>query len=558
MSDLVTLRPQIYKRRKITAFAYIITMRKKKGSFAMVFADLLFLYVFMPVCFAFYFLSKKTLYRMVFLIASVAASIGAYFLGTSLLDVTPERMLWISIVLVLLCIAFWLLNLFFDRNIYRNIVLIVFSLIFYAWGEPVWVFLLLISVAVNYAAGMLIDRFRGKKSATAVTAVALIFNIGVLMGFKYVGFFIKNINAIASLDLPVPPDDLMPIGISFFTFQIISYIIDCYWGKIQVQRNPFKLLMYISLFPQLIAGPIVRYSTIENQISERTSTPADISEGIARICIGLGKKVILANNLSTIVDTLFASGDLGALSVTGTWYGVIAYAMQVYFDFSGYSDIAIGLGRVFGFKFDENFRHPFISKNITEFWQRWHISLGSFFRDYLLYVPIFGKRRQYLNLFLVWFCTGFWHGANWNYIIWGLYFGFFILIERMIGNKRLKKIPLAVTHIYSKLVIIIGFGIFYFTDLSKLGIFFGNLIGANGNPLVDSVSLMNMSSNCLLILLCLICCLPVIPWLKKKLGELSKSDIYVYGRTAACIAIFLMSSILLVNATDNPFIYWHF
>ncbi|MCH5323844.1 MAG: MBOAT family protein [Eubacterium sp.] len=443
------------------------------------------------------------------------------------------------------------------KTTYRNIVLVVFSLIFYAWGEPAYVFLLLASVTVNYVAGLYIDKFRDTKKSTAITALALIFNIGVLVFFKYTGFFVENFNAISPLKLPVP-DITMPIGISFFTFQIISYILDCYWGKIKVQKNYFKLLMYISLFPQLIAGPIVRYSTIEDQIDNRKISPADITEGISRICIGLGKKVILADNLYTIVDTLFAAGSLGSLSVLGTWYGVIAYAMQVYFDFSGYSDIAIGLGRMFGFRFDENFRYPFISKNITEFWQRWHISLGSFFRDYLLYVPIFGKRRQYLNLFLVWFCTGFWHGASWNYIIWGLYFGFFILIERMIGNKNLKKIPLAVTHIYSKLVIIVGFGIFYFEDIGQLGVFLGNLIGANGNALTDQISLMNMASNCCLLILCIICCLPLIPTLRKKYKELSQSDMFVYARTAACLLIFLLSSVLMVNNTDSPFIYWHF
>lgn len=474
----------------------------------MIFADLFFLYIFMAACFISYFISKKT--------------------------------------------------------VYRNCVLIVFSLIFYAWGEPVWVFLLLGSVTVNFAAGRLIDKFKETKTATLVTAVTLIFDIGVLIFFKYIGFLVENFNAVSPLDLPVPEIE-MPIGISFFTFQIISYILDCYWGKITPQRNWAKLLMYISMFPQLVAGPIVRYSVIENEIDNRQITAADISEGITRICVGLGKKVILANNLSVIVDTFFkfdpavtATDSLASLSVFGTWYTVIVYAMQVYFDFSGYSDIAIGLGRIFGFHFDENFRYPFICKNITEFWQRWHISLGTFFRDYLLYVPIFGKRRKYLNLFLVWFCTGFWHGAAWNYIIWGLYFGFFILIERMIGSKRLKKIPLAITHIYSKIVIIVGFGIFYFTDLSRLGTFLGNLIGLNGNALFDKISTQNMTSNLWLVLVCIAFCLPVIPAVKKKLESLNLSMLYSTGQTVANVAIFAMSSILLVNATNNPFIYWQF
>jgi len=467
----------------------------------MIFADLFFLYVFMAACFIAYFVSRKT--------------------------------------------------------VYRNWVLIVFSLIFYAWGEPVWVFLLLGSVGINYGAGLLIDKWRDTKKSTIAMASAVIFDICVLLFFKYTGFFVENFNAISPVDLPVP-NIVMPIGISFFTFQILSYVIDCYWGTIKVQKSFPKLLMYISMFPQLVAGPIVRYSVIEKEIDDRVISMSDISDGITRICVGLAKKVILANNLSVIVDAFFKNGNLGELSVLGTWYTVIVYAMQVYFDFSGYSDIAIGIGRIFGFHFDENFNYPFISKNITEFWQRWHISLGTFFRDYVLYLPIFGKRRKYLNLFLVWFCTGFWHGASWNYIIWGLYFGVFILIERMIGAKRLKKIPLAVTHVYSKLVIIVGFGIFYFTDFSKLGVFLGNLIGLNGNSFTDKISLQSMTANLWLFIACIIFCLPVIPFIKKKMEEAKLAVLFGAGQTVFNIAAFLMSSILLVNATNNPFIYWQF
>ena len=467
----------------------------------MIFADLFFLYVFMAACFIAYFVSRKT--------------------------------------------------------VYRNWVLIVFSLIFYAWGEPVWVFLLLGSVGVNFGAGLLIEKWRNTKKSTIAMASAVIFDICVLLFFKYTGFFVENFNAISPVDLPVP-NIVMPIGISFFTFQILSYVIDCYWGTIKVQKSFPKLLMYISMFPQLVAGPIVRYSVIEKEIDDRVISMSDISDGITRICVGLGKKVILANNLSVIVDSFFKNGNLGELSVLGTWYTVIVYAMQVYFDFSGYSDIAIGIGRIFGFHFDENFNYPFISKNITEFWQRWHISLGTFFRDYVLYLPIFGKRRKYLNLFLVWFCTGFWHGASWNYIIWGLYFGVFILIERLIGAKRLKKIPLAITHIYSKLVIIVGFGIFYFTDFGKLSTFLGNLVGLNGNSFTDKISLQSMTANLWLFIACIVFCLPVIPFIKKKMEEAKLAVLFGAGQTVFNVAAFLMSSILLVNATNNPFIYWQF
>ncbi|MDE6725679.1 MAG: MBOAT family protein, partial [Ruminiclostridium sp.] len=326
-------------------------------------------------------------------------------------------------------------------------------MIFYAWGEPLWILLMIGSVTVNYFCGLLIDKFRDTKFSKLGVALSLVVSLGLLVAFKYTGFITENLNAILPFDITVPNISL-PIGISFYTFQIISYILDAYWGKVRVQKNPFKFLMYVSLFPQLVAGPIVRYGVIEKEIDSRVSTAADISEGITRFIVGLGKKVIIADNISKIVISIFGSAekgytDISKVSVLGVWYGIILVALWYFFDFSGYSDMAIGLGRIFGFKFNENFNYPFISKNITEFWQRWHISLGSFFRDYLLYVPIFGKRRQYLSLFLVWFCTGLWHGASWNFIIWGLYFGVFIFIERKIGNKRMLKIPSVLSHIYA-------------------------------------------------------------------------------------------------------------
>ena len=354
------------------------------------------------------------------------------------------------------------------------------------------------------------------------------------------------------------PKLVLPIGISFYTFQILSYIIDLYWEKIDVQKNPLDLLLYISMFPQLIAGPIVRYSTIAAEIRERHVSIVDFSEGFTRLSIGLAKKVILANNLSTIVDAFFGKAN-PEISVAGTWYAVIVYAMQIYFDFSGYSDMAIGMGRMLGFHFDENFRHPFLCKDISEFWQRWHISLGTFFRDYLLYVPIFGKRRKYGGLFLVWFCTGLWHGASWNFVIWGLYFGIFIFIEQMIGKKRMKKIPIVIRHIYNKIVIIIGFGIFYFEDLGRLGRFFGDLIGMNGNRLIDDVTKLSLQNNMFLLIAALICCFPLydgITALRKK----SAAGAYVFGfvQTVCNLAFFAMSSILLVDATNNPFLYFRF
>lgn len=457
-------------------------------------------------------------------------------------------------IFIALCVPLY----FISRNIvYRNAVLVGFSLIFYAWSSPVWLLLLLISVTGNYFCGLLIGRWQGTEKAKIGVACSLILSLGMLFVFKYTDFFIGNLNALLGTSIPLTGIEL-PIGISFYTFQILSYILDCYWGKVKVQRNYFHLLMYISLFPQLVAGPIVRYSTVEAEIGERVSSSADISDGITRFVFGLGKKVILANGLYAITEQ-FLGGTLEKVSVLGTWYGVILYSLYVYYDFSGYSDMAIGLGRIFGFHFNENFNYPFICKNITEFWQRWHISLGSFFRDYLLYIPLFGKRRQYASLFLVWFCTGFWHGASWNYIIWGLYYGLFILGERLLGSKRMKKIPAAALHLYNKLVIIIGFGIFYFTDLSRLGIFFGNLVGANGNAFTDLSVQTSFVNNIFLILAALVFSLPVIPTLRLRLQKTRAGENAVGISTVVCnIAILLVCSILLVENTNNPFLYWQF
>ena len=316
--------------------------------------------------------------------------------------------------------------------------------------------------------------------------------------------------------------------------------------------------MYVSLFPQLVAGPIVKYSTIEKEITSRKTTISDLSKGFTRVIIGLAKKVIIANNLSLIVDTILG-GNISSLSYIGTWYGAIVYALQVYYDFSGYSDMAIGLGLMFGFHFDENFNYPFICKDISEFWQRWHISLGTFFKDYLLYLPLFGKRRKYASLFLVWFCTGLWHGASWNYIIWGLYFGIFVFIESFLGKKKIKKIPMIVRHIYSKLIIFIGFGIFYFENLKSLLNFFKNLFFINGNAFIDDITKISFANNIILILIAVVFCFPITKFIEK-LREKSTKMLAVLdmSQVAVNVALLLISSIMLVDATNNPFLYFRF
>ncbi len=439
----------------------------------------------------------------------------------------------------------------------KNGILIIFSLAFYAFGEPLWIILLLLNVTVNYFYALFIKKHKDEPIARLGVILSLVTCLSLLGVFKYSGFIVENLNLILPFDIPVP-NIALPIGISFYSFQIISYIMDCYWGKVEVQKNYFKFLAYVSLFPQLVAGPIVRYSVIAGELDDRKPNIDDISSGITRFAIGLGKKVIIANNLSAIVDTFFG-GNISSLSVFGTWYTVILYALQVYFDFSGYSDMAIGLGKIFGFHFNENFNYPFICKNITEFWQRWHISLGSFFRDYLLYIPIFGKRRQYVSLFIVWFCTGLWHGASWNYVIWGLYFGIFIFLERKLGNKRMKKIPTPILHIYNKLVIVIGFGIFYFVDVSRLGEFFGNLVGLNGNAIIDELVITSLFNNVFLITAAVVLSFPVVPYLKKKLLSLQSGAVIAgTAEVVSNLTLFAVSSILLVGATNNPFLYFNF
>ncbi len=473
----------------------------------MVFADLFFLFFFLPLCLILYFFSKK--------------------LET------------------------------------KNIILIVFSVIFYAWGEPLWVLLLIFSAAFNWFMGLRIGMYREETFGKILVAIALVVDLGLLFAFKYTGFFVETLNGVFGASIPVP-NITLPIGISFFTFQAISYVVDCYWETVTPQKYFHKFLLYLSLFPQLIAGPIVRYSVIADEIDNRRTTSIDLYEGITRFVVGLTKKVLIANNLWTIVDNFFGSGITG-LSTLGTWYTVIVYSLYVYFDFSGYSDMAIGMGRIFGFHFDENFTHPFMCQTIAEFWQRWHISLGSFFRDYLLYVPIFGKRRKYFGLFLVWFCTGMWHGASWNFIFWGLYYGLFILFEQQLGKKKIKSWPLWWKHVYTKLVILIGFGIFYFEDFSQLGQFFLNITGismiTNGSPFADTVTWSSFINNIFLIAAAIILCIPVRQKIADHFNNVKSNKTfkrYKIVQMVCCMALFAVCALLLVDATNNPFLYWRF
>jgi alginate O-acetyltransferase complex protein AlgI len=320
------------------------------------------------------------------------------------------------------------------------------SLFFYAWGEPKWISVMLLCTLVNYITGILAEKHKGKWQSRAALVASLIINLGALGFFKYAGFLVSNLNHLTGLSISFA-EIALPIGISFYTFQSMSYVIDVYRGEVEAQRSYWKLLLYVSLFHQLIAGPIVRYKDIAAEIENRRVTLDTFSAGINRFVVGLGKKVILANTAGKL-SALFLDIPAADMSVLGGWYGIILFAIQIYFDFSGYSDMAIGLGKMFGFTYKENFDYPYISKSATEFWRRWHISLGTFFRDYL-YIPLGGNRHHHIrNLTIVWLLTGLWHGASWNFILWGLYYGLLIILEKLFLDKWLKKLPAVFNHIY--------------------------------------------------------------------------------------------------------------
>ena len=440
----------------------------------------------------------------------------------------------------------------------RNAVLVTFSLIFYAWGEPVYVFLMLGSVVVNYLAGRIIDSQESHRKAALAAGIAV--NLLILGTFKYAGFFAQTL-CDAGLTVPIPKISL-PIGISFYTFQSISYLVDIYRREAPVQRRFVNLLLYISMFPQLIAGPIVRYEIVALEIKDRRVTPYDFVEGSYRFLIGLGKKVILANQLSEISDQ-FLANNLDNLSTTGAWVGIAAFTLQIFFDFSGYSDMAIGLGRCMGFHFAENFTHPYCCRTITEFWRRWHISLGSFFRDYV-YIPMGGNRRhQALNIFVVWFLTGMWHGASWNFIIWGVYFGIIVTLEKYTLLKIKRFIPSVLLHCYSMLLVIIGWGIFYFDDFGKMTRFFEIGFG-QAATLHDFTVESALLDNFWLWVVGIVFCLPVYDTVARLFHRVFrrqttlKKNLVLLTRLSVSAVLLLVSVALLVGATNNAFIYTRF
>lgn len=442
------------------------------------------------------------------------------------------------------------------RFVCRNTALVIFSLLFYAWGEPIYVFLMLICVFINYLTGLGIAH--SKKFSKLWLIIGVAADILILGTFKYLGFF-SDILASVGIQTGAPRLAL-PIGISFYIFQSISYLADVYRKDAPVQRNYFNLLLYISMFPQLIAGPIVRYDTVAHEIHSRHVTSEDFAAGAYRFFIGLGKKVIIANILSEVAGRFLASG-VEDLSVWGAWIGMLAFTLQIYFDFSGYSDMAIGMGRAMGFHFNENFNHPYCCTSVTDFWRRWHISLGSFFRDYA-YIPMGGNRRhQMLNLLTVWFLTGMWHGASWNFILWGLYFALILVIEKFAIKKVERYIPTFIMRIWALMLVIIGWGIFYFDNFSEMQHWFATAFGG-GSLTFGLEEETALTDNFWIWIAAVLFCMPLRRvmegYAERRLTGQAGRHLLAISRAAASAIILILCVALLVGATNNAFIYTRF
>ncbi len=437
---------------------------------------------------------------------------------------------------------------------FRNLSLVIFSFIFYAWGEPLWIVLMLFSSLFDYGNGLLIEKWHGTNKAKIMLWVSIIGNLALLMSFKYGGFIWENINAIVALPFDKPTNTL-PIGISFYTFQTISYCVDVYRGEVKAQKNLLNFMLFVSVFHQLVAGPIVRYQLIAGQLEKRSVNWEDISIGINRFCFGLFKKVIIANVAGELVQKYLENG-FNDLSSAEAWFGIIMFSIQIYFDFSGYSDMAIGLGRMFGFHYGENFRHPYAAISVADFYKRWHISLGTFFRDYV-YIPLGGNRKYQLrNIMIVWLLTGFWHGASWNFVLWGFYFGCFMIIEKLL-EKYLAKTPRVLRHLYTLILIVFSRAIFYFVDFTQLKAFVVKLFVSSNSMSAGFIT--DLTEHVFWFVLVVLLC---IPW-----DEIYKKDSKVYLRASSWnhyarpflnVALLFLSTVMLVDATYNPFIYFRF
>ncbi|WNS43088.1 MBOAT family protein [Paenibacillus sp. MMS20-IR301] len=441
----------------------------------------------------------------------------------------------------------------------RNAVLLAASLVFYAWGEPLYILLMLFSTVFDYINGLLVDRFRQRKpAARAVLLISLAGNLGILGFFKYAGFIIEALDRMLQLNLQ-PPDLPLPVGLSFYTFQTMSYVIDVYRGQVKPQRNLIAFAAYVTMFPQLVAGPIVKYGDIARQLASRSVTLNRFGKGAELFIRGLAKKVLLANNLGLLWTSVKAA-PAEELSVLGAWLGIAAFTLQIYFDFSGYSDMARGLGRMLGFHIRINFNYPYISRSVTEFWRRWHISLGSWFREYV-YIPLGGNRKgigkQLFNLLIVWLLTGLWHGASWNFIFWGLFFGLLVTLENLFLLKWLKRLPRPASHLYLLVAVVTGWVLFEFQQPDAAWTFLGCLSGWAANGWADNQALYDLSAYGSVLILSVLCATPLPrKWVlrftfKRRLtGGVAVPVLY--------LAALILSTAYLVAQTYNPFLYFRF
>lgn len=469
-------------------------------------------------------------------------------------------MLFSSLTFLFIFLPAVLLLYYISPRKLKNYVLLGFSLFFYGYGGPKYLLVMLLSIGINYILGLLVHRYRENERAIKfVLIITVAVNLFIIGYYKYTNFLVTNINTIFGSSIEIG-NIVMPIGISFFTFQAMSYVIDVYRGHGKVQYNPFNVALYITLFPQLIAGPIVRYETVDEQISYRKETLDQFVSGIERFIYGLGKKVIIANTFGLIADEIFTYSP-GSLSTATAWIGAIAYSAQIYFDFSGYSDMAIGLGRMFAFEFLENFNYPYISKSITDFWRRWHISLSTWFRDYV-YIPLGGNRKgipkHLRNLFIVWFLTGLWHGASWTFIAWGVYYGIILTLEKYVLHRFLEKLWTPFKHIYALFFIIIGWILFRSPDFNYAFSYIGALFGVNNIGAFDNMALYYLSEYKFEIPIMVIASTPILNSLrglfKSKEHNLAQLSIkYLFLGF-----IFLLSIMYLVKSSFNPFIYFRF
>lgn len=462
-----------------------------------------------------------------------------------------------------LSFLFWFLPIFLGVYFIapkkvKNFILLIFSLIFYAWGEPIYICLMLFSTVFDYINGLLIERFGlNTKGSKVVLIIAMLGNLGLLGVFKYFDFFMGSLNNVFGLSLPFL-NVALPIGISFYTFQTMSYTIDVYRGVVPAQHNIITFGSYVTMFPQLIAGPIVQYKTVERELNSRSVGLEDVYIGVRRFLIGFVKKVFLANNIGFLWSEILGSySNLSSLTLI---LGLICFAFQIYFDFSGYSDMAIGLGRMLGFKFLENFNYPYISKSITEFWNRWHISLSSWFKEYV-YIPLGGNRkglkRQIINISIVWLLTGFWHGASWNYVLWGIYYGILLIIEKCFLLKILKDKPSWISHLYTLFFVVIGWGLFAIEDFNVLINYFENIV-INPNGFISSDIFYYLKNYILLIVICIISSVNWGKTLYEKIKESKYSKIVIVIVDILLIICFILSLAMLVSSTYNPFLYFRF